>query len=254
MRALVTPYLGRRDLMTVAGVRIPSYLVMLYLGCTAGLLAGMVAAADAGLGQTRFAVATLLLLIPALIGSRLFYVLQYLKRFRADPRRLWRRGEGGAALYGGLVLSVGLSVPMLTLLDLPFWPFWDAAIITMIVGLIITRIGCLMHGCCAGRETQRPWGIPLPNHRGEWKRRWPTQLLEAGIGVLLLVAAYTTRTMLPFSGARFLGVIGAYAIARVLLEQTREPDPQVRAAGPNTVLWMALFIASTLVVVLRTLQ
>jgi phosphatidylglycerol:prolipoprotein diacylglycerol transferase len=60
------------------------------------------------------------------------------------------------------------------------------------VGLIFTRVGCLMHGCCAGRETRSAWGIPLPNHRGEWKRRYPTPLLEAGIGVLLVVLVFRT--------------------------------------------------------------
>src|SRR6266511_2880327 len=133
------------DLGVVVTITAP-YTAMLYLGCVAGIYAGTAVAGAEGIGAARFALTAVALLPPALIGARLWFVLQHLRQFRIDPRRIWRRAQGGSALYGGLVLSVLVSVPVLQAAGLPFLRFWDAGSVTMIVGLIFTRFGCLAHG------------------------------------------------------------------------------------------------------------
>ena len=233
---------GRRHLVTVGGLRIPSYIAMLYIGCVAGILTGAAVAPAAGITESRFAFLAIVLLAPALVGARLWYVLQNLARFRAEPRRLWRRGEGGAALYGGLVLGVGASGPVVAVAETPFGAFWDAASVAILVGLIVTRAGCLMNGCCAGRQTSGPLGMWLPNHRGEWRRRFPTPILEATWGAVLLGAALATRKAMPFPGALFAGVVGAYAAGRLALEFTREAENTRRA---NAAFSVALLTVST---------
>jgi phosphatidylglycerol---prolipoprotein diacylglyceryl transferase len=242
-------WLGRRHLFSVGGRGVPSYTVMLYVGCVAGVLAGSAVAGAEKLNAHRFGLAAIVLLVLALAGARLWYVVQHLQRYRAEPRRIWSRSEGGSALYGGLVLSVGVSVPVLSLADLPFWAFWDAASITMLVGLILTRIGCLMNGCCAGRETSGVFGVWLPNHRGEWRRRFPTPLLEAGWASVVLAWALATRTDLPFAGATFASVIAAYAAGRLVLDSTREHASVARAWRSNFVISGALLLVAVAVLV-----
>ena len=119
------------------------------------------------------------------------------------------------------MLSVVVSIPLLALLELPFWSYWDVAGITMLVGLIFTRVGCLMHGCCAGRTTAGRLGVVLPDDRGIWERRVPTPLLEAGGAALVLAGAFLVHASRPFAGALFLGVLVAYGACRLLLERTR---------------------------------
>jgi prolipoprotein diacylglyceryltransferase len=92
----------------------------------------------------------------------------------------------------------------------------------MLVGAIVTRLGCLMNGCCAGRPTDGKLGVWLPNTAGEWRRRYPTQVLEAVWAGLLLVAALLARNAMPFDGALCAGVIGVYCAGRVLLQGARE--------------------------------
>src|SRR5262252_1173754 len=72
---------------------------------------------------------------------------------------------GNAAAYGALALMLPLSVPVLSLLGLRLGDFWDAATFTILVGMIFTRLGCLLNGCCAGRVVKQ-WGIRLPNRAG----------------------------------------------------------------------------------------
>lgn len=244
---IATRLLGRRNLFRVGSVQVPSYTVMLYLGCMAGTLAGGAVAGAEGLDEQRFVLATVLLLVPALIGARLLFVFGHPELFRTEPGRIWRRGEGGSALYGGLILSVAVSVPVLALADVPFARFWDAASVTMLVGLILTRFGCTMNGCCVGRETSGPLGVRLPDRQGRWKRRYPTPILEAASGALILVVVLVVRPALPFDGALFAIVLAAYAVTRILLEPTREQVYGPRSARINIALSMLLLATATAV-------
>lgn len=220
-RAVLGSWAGRRYLMSWRGADVPSYTAMLYVGCVAGVLAGAAVAGSAGLEPSRFALATIILLIPAFAGARLWFVLEHWSVYRREPRRIWRRSEGGSALHGGLLLSLAVSAPLLALLEIPFWAFWDAASFTMLIGLIFTRVGCLMHGCCAGRATSGRLGVWLPDHRGVWQRRIPTPLLEASWAALVLAVAALAHAGRPFAGAVLLGVLAAYGAGRLLLEPTR---------------------------------
>src|SRR5215472_8513458 len=103
----------RRVLFRWGGVAIHSYPAMLWLGIVLGLVAQEVAANARGIDTDRTLLATLLLLIPALAGSRLLYLALHWRSFRRRPGDLWRRSDGGAALYGGLVLVLPLSAPLL---------------------------------------------------------------------------------------------------------------------------------------------
>jgi phosphatidylglycerol:prolipoprotein diacylglycerol transferase len=183
------------------GIKVYSYPAFLYLGLVLGILAGNHAANVSGLDSARVFVATLLLRVPTLVGARLLFIATHWKIYRREPERIWRRSEGGAAMGGGVPFMVVLSVPLLAALELPFGAFWDVALVTILVGMIFTRIGCLLNGCCSGRPSEGPWAINLPDHRGVRCGRVPTQLLEAGWAVVLLFAATATWRLMPFPGA-----------------------------------------------------
>ena len=59
--------------------------------------------------RSRALTATLLLLPPALFGARLLFVIAHWPAYRQEPRRMWRASEGGAAMYGGLLVAVPLK-------------------------------------------------------------------------------------------------------------------------------------------------
>ena len=197
------------------------YKAMIYLGCVAGVYAGAAVAARDGLDPSRFALAVIVLLVPAFVGSRALYVLRHRTEFAGQPGRVVDRADGGSALFGGLVLSIGASVPVLALAELPFGSFWDAAGVTMLVGLVFTRIGCLMNGCCAGRVTAGSLGVRLRDVHGHWERRIPTQLLESGWGVVVLVVVLTTADR-GTTGVVGAAVVLSYTAFRVATAGWRE--------------------------------
>jgi phosphatidylglycerol:prolipoprotein diacylglycerol transferase len=208
-------------LVSWRGFRIASYPALLYLGLVAGCFAGAAAADARGVDPDAAVVATLLLLAPALVGARLAFVGEHWRIYRSEPRRVWRRSEGGMAMFGGFALAIALSPPLLALLGLSFMQFWDAAAVTILVGMIFTRVGCLLNGCCAGRPTEGRFGVRLPDIAGNVERRLPTPLLEAMSACLLLVGAIVILRQDTFSGAVFLFALGGYGLARLALDPTR---------------------------------
>ena len=232
----------RRVLWRWRGLTLYSYPFLLYVGILCGFAAGVAAGALHGLDPNRLGIAILVLLIPALAGSRLLFVLEHLRRFRREPGRVWSRNEGGASLYGGLLLSAALSVPLLRLLGLSFGGFWDAASITMLVGMVFTKVGCLMNGCCAGRETDGLLAQSSPDVRGVWRRRIPAQLLEAGAAAVLLLLGALLWSHLHADGAFFLLAVGGYAAARWFLEGAREEVDRIRGLSVNRIISAGLLV------------
>lgn len=203
------------------GLTIHSYPAMQYVGLIAGVLASNLAAHAAGLDAFRVYIATCILLFPALAGARLMHIGLHWSFYRQHPAQIWNLNEGGAAQYGGFLLTVPLSIPLLRALSVPFASFWDVSMFTILVGMIFTRVGCFLNGCCAGCATESRLGMYLPDHRGQWERRVPTQLLEAVWALMLLGASAAIWRHLPFAGALFLFVSAGYACGRLVLESTR---------------------------------
>lgn len=206
------------------GIPIHSYPALLYVGLVAAVVAGNLAAHAAGIDAFRVYLATLLLIVPALVGARLLHVVAHWESYRRNLRRIWDRNEGGYGMYGGLPLVLLASVPLLQALHLPQGAFWDVGVFSILTGMIFARIGCLLNGCCSGRASTVWFSLYLPDHDGKREERIPTQCLEAAWAAVLLVSAIAVRHRMPFPGALFLSVCCAYAAGRLVLETFREPE------------------------------
>jgi phosphatidylglycerol---prolipoprotein diacylglyceryl transferase len=217
----------RRVLFKWRGLRVYSYPFMLYVGILCGIAAGTCWADAYHLNAIRVYIAMLVLVVPAIVGSRLLFVASHWKLYSRQPHRIWQRSEGGAALYGGLIAAFLLSLALLKVLTIPVGAFWDAATITILVGMVFTKVGCLLNGCCAGRPTESRIGMRLPNVNGIWCRRVPSQILETAFAILLLLVALAFWKRLPFPGAVFLLCLFSYAAGRWVLEASRETVDQV---------------------------
>ena len=224
---------------------------MLYVGMVVGVVAGNVAAHAARIDAFRSMVATYVLVVPALIGARLLFVVSNWRFYVRSPRRIWSRQDGGAAMYGALPFILVLSVPLLAALHVPLGAFWDVTAVSILVGMFFTRIGCLMNGCCAGRPSSTWLGVYLPNCQGTWERRVPSQCLEAGLAVVLLGGAIEMWGRLPFPGALFLCVAAAYAAGRLVLESFREPESGEGRLTMHHVISVAMIVLSLATLAVR---
>jgi phosphatidylglycerol:prolipoprotein diacylglycerol transferase len=239
----------RRVLFQWRSFTVWSYPAMLYVGLVAGVMVGNLAAHAAGVDAFAVFVATLLLIAPAIVGARLLYVAANWSQYHATPSRIWDRSEGGMAMHGGMPVMLLLSAPVLPLLGLGFGEFWDVAGLTIMAGVMFTKIGCLLNGCCAGRPSSSRFAVYLPGERGESRKRVPVQCLEACWAALVLAGGSLLLGRMPFQGALFLLVAALYSAGRLYLETLREPE---RGAGRFSIgsAFSAVTITASLAVLL----
>jgi len=89
----------------------------------------------------------------------------------------------------------------------------------------------------------------LPDHKGVWQRRIPTQLLEAGWGILLLFAVISLWNLSTFPGAIFLSVLVGYSLGRFVFEWTRlEQDRMGRLTVHQAISFILVLIPLILLV------
>lgn len=235
----------RRVLFRCFGLSIYSYPAMLYIGIVLGIYAQLFAAHTIGLDVDRVFAVTMILVSAALLGARLLHLVPNWQHYRRRPRDILKFSAGGASMYGGLLLGFPVSYPVLDALEVPFGLYWDTCSFTMLLGMSITRGGCFLNGCCAGRATSAWWGFDLPDYRGIWKRRVPVQVLEAGWGMVVLTGALLLWGRLDFDGALFLYSLGAYGVGRIVLETLRDAPDRVRGISLHRAL-SAIFVAMSL--------
>jgi len=113
--------------------------------------------------------------VGALIGARLYWIVQYdslLHAYRAVF--FW---QGGLVFYGGLIGGVLGGIVYVKLKGQPVIPLADLSAPYIALGQAIGRIGCFFNGCCWGHSTTLPWGIHFP------KASWGAygQQLEDGL-------------------------------------------------------------------------
>jgi len=97
------------------------------------------------------------------------------------------------------------------------------------IGLFFGRIANFINGELWGRATDLPWGIIFP--RGGPVPRHPSQLYEAGLEGLLLVAVASVLIFKARALARpgmIFGVfLTGYGLSRIIVETVREPDAHI---------------------------
>ncbi|WP_148663602.1 prolipoprotein diacylglyceryl transferase [Bosea vaviloviae] len=164
------------------------------------------------------------------LGGRLAFVLFYdLQRYLARPQDIIAIWQGGMSFHGGLLgAATGLWL-FAKRRGYPVLAMFDLAAAVAPIGLFLGRIANFIKPELWGRPAPGlPWGMvfpdagPLPRH--------PSQLYEAfGEGLLLfaLLALVVRLGGLKRPGL-VAGIFGmGYAVARIVCEFFREPDPQL---------------------------
>ncbi|MFZ5608681.1 MAG: prolipoprotein diacylglyceryl transferase [Pseudomonadota bacterium] len=165
-----------------------------------------------------------------ILGGRLGYVLFYnFAVYIEQPAAILRLWEGGMSFHGGLA---GVTLALILFCryhKLSILRFADTIACAVPIGLFLGRLANFVNGELYGRVTDVPWAMVFPASDGE--PRHPSQLYEAALeGVVLflilwLLFRYTRTRLWP---GFLTGVFTAgYGLARVLVEQVREPDAQL---------------------------
>jgi len=198
------------------------YGLMIGIGFLVSIWLASRQAKKEGIDPDRIMDMGIYLLLAAIVGSRLFYVLVNLQEFQRNWLEVFAIWKGGLVFYGGLIGAVAVGFWYARKHALPIWKTADVVAPYIALGHMFGRFGCFFAGCCYGAQCHTPplcitfadthslapLGVPL----------YPTQLFEAGgefINFIILLTVYRFR---KFDGQVFWLYPVLYSILRFIVE------------------------------------
>ncbi len=169
-------------------------------------------------------------LIGAVAGSRLAYVITEYHYYLRAPLEIFRIDSGGLAFHGGLIGGFLAGFWFVKRQKIFPWTLADLVAPFIALGYAIVRIGCLLNGCCYGKISALPWAIQCA--AGDAALRHPTQLYSMAGSLLLFAILWANRNHRQFPGFLFLLYVGLYSILRFVVEFFR--------VGPMVGPWLSL--------------
>lgn len=218
----------------IGGLTVHWYGIFVALGFLAGLWTASRRAKRVGISPETIYDFGPWLIVGGIIGGRILYIISYWNEdFAANPfPEIFMIQHGGLVFYGGLIGAILTGIFYLRWKKLPVWKVADIMAPSIALGAAFGRIGCLMNGCCYGRECSPnlPWAITFPPHRDlsgapAGVPLHPTQLY----GSLLNLSFYFFLAWLfrrkKFDGQVFAVYLAGYAGLRSFVEYFRGDYP-----------------------------
>ncbi len=179
-----------------------------------------------------------------LIGARLGHVLFYdLDHALRDPVWVFKIWTGGLASHGAVL---GLIIAMWVFTKrrgIAFLEGADRFAFAATLGATLVRVGNLMNSEIVGRKTDQSWGFKFPRFDNrlpieEVPYRYPTQLAEITLGVLVMTALYFIDKKLGKErrprGVLISSFFVLYFSGRFFIEFYKEFEGPVESGSPVT--------------------
>jgi phosphatidylglycerol:prolipoprotein diacylglycerol transferase len=225
------------EIIRIGPIAVYSYGFMMMLAFFVGIMLAVKRGARLGISSTMIWDLSIWILISSLAGARILYVLTHLDEFTNNWLSIvnpiqpdGRFGIAGMTLLGGVIAAVIASHYFMRKHKLPFWQVTDLLAPSLALGFALGRLGCFANGCCYGGPTHSfiglifppgsPAGYQFPN-----TPILPTQLFEAGWGVLLFLALLFADRHKRFEGFTSALFLIGYAVSRLAIDTVRIIDP-----------------------------
>ncbi len=203
---------------------------------TGALLLGITLAQNLGqrrgIDPERIGDLAIWLVIGALPGARLYYVLFEWDRYADRPLSALAIWQGGIAIHGAILGGMIATLLFARRYRLSFWQLADVVAPALILGQAIGRWGNFFNSEAFGRPTDLPWRVFIPPAQRppglvDVAYYHPTFLYESlwNLGVLGLVlwlffwGLRHPRRLKP--GTIFLVYFAAYSLGRLWIEGLR---------------------------------
>jgi phosphatidylglycerol:prolipoprotein diacylglycerol transferase len=153
--------------------------------------------------------------------------------------------------YGGLIGAMVFYVGYTLYYKLNFFDIGDVTATVLPLGQFFGRLGCFMHGCCYGQQTDAWCGVCFPKGSPAWGEQLkqglikhtapealaviPTQLIESFATLILFVVLFRLYPR-HYKDRGFVGgcYLMGYATLRFLIEFLRGDAQRGTLAGLST--------------------
>ena len=173
-------------------------------------------------------------IIAAIVGSRILYVVINWPTFQEDPVEIIRIWHGGLVFYGGFIAALLTALWYIRTRGLSTWKTADILAPPIAFGQFVGRIGCFFAGCCYGKPCKLPWAVTFTNAESLAPKGialHPTQVYSAVSGLLIFAVLMGLRRIKAHEGQIFWFYVFLYGVTRPVIEFFRGDDRGMLVGG-----------------------
>jgi len=204
-----------------------TYGFFVAVGVLAAIFFARYEAGRVGVDPDRIVDLCFYLVIAAILGSRLFFVILNLDYFMAAPLDIFKIWSGGLVFYGGVIAAFATALALIRAYGLPLGKTADIAALAVPLGHFFGRLGCFSAGCCYGETCELPWAVSFANPESLAPLHTPlhpTQLYSAAANLFIFLVLFAFRKRKRFAGQLFLFYLVLYGVLRSIIEIFRGDD------------------------------
>jgi phosphatidylglycerol:prolipoprotein diacylglycerol transferase len=157
-----------------------------------------------------------------IIGSRVFYVLINARFYLHNPLEIIMLQHGGMAWFGGLIFGASGAILFIKKHKMNLLRSLDLLAPFIALGQAIGRIGCLLNGCCFGRESEFGLYFKLFD-----QVLIPTQLYSSLLLLLIFIILRLKQDAKHLPGEIFCSYLFLYSLKRFFIEFLRNDSPRI---------------------------
>lgn len=245
----------KNELFSIGPFTVYGYGLMIAIGIIAAYLTGEYRAKKHNLDSDQIFSIVIWAVVGGLLGAKILYIITQIKEIAANPRLLLDVTDG-FVVYGGIIGGILAGCLYCYIKKTDFWKYFDLVMPSVALAQGFGRIGCLLAGCCYGRETNSIFSITFqnsdfaPNHVA----LIPTQIYSSVLdflhfGILLYIARHKKK-----DGQVAACYLIFYSIGRFVLEFFRGDLIRGSVGMLSTSQFISLFIlvAGILILVIRS--
>jgi phosphatidylglycerol:prolipoprotein diacylglycerol transferase len=202
------------------------YGLMIALGIALGVAVALREARRVGVSEDATYSCALWGTLGALIGARLFHVLDRVDFYLQNPAAALAVQQGGLAVWGAVIGGLAAGSLYCRFTGQSTARMADLAAPALLIGQIAGRVGSLVNGDAYGAAFDAPWSLVYVHEAalipdlGEPTHPYP--LYEIGWNLILLGLLWRLRRGGLPDGAVFLTYLVLYSLGRVLLTFVRQ--------------------------------
>jgi phosphatidylglycerol---prolipoprotein diacylglyceryl transferase len=202
-----------------------TYGFLIAVGFIVGILLAKREAVRVGIDPDAIMDLSFYVIIAAIVGSRLFYVITTPDVYISNPLEIFKIWNGGLVFYGGFIFALATALVYMKIKRMPVWETTDIIAPSIALGQFFGRLGCLSAGCCYGKICNLPWAVTFHNPRSlapTGLPLHPTQLYDAFGNLVIFFLLWGLRKNKRFSGQIFWTYVPLYGMARIIVENFRD--------------------------------
>ena len=229
----IGPFSLDPDAITIGSFAIKWYAVFIVCGMISATLYVFFRSRRYGLLLDDLLDLALYIVFPAVIGTRLYYVIFKKLEDPSSYTTFWEViniRDGGLAIYGGIIVGAIMAFTVLKIKKMRIAPFLDMLAPAVMLAQAIGRWGNFMNVEAYGSETTLPWRMGIVQ-MGEWIYVHPTFLYESLwnlLGFALIMLFYQKR---KYDGQVTLTYIAWYGFGRMFIEGLRTDSLYIGSSG-----------------------